>query len=525
MTQGSFGREEIRRVLSLVGWAAAPLVGAGIPSAIDPIVIGGCGSSGTTLLRQMLDRHPQVFCGPESDLFLNRTASTEDLAGRFGFGVEEVRRWREESRTKVEFIERFQAACLARSGKSVWAEKTPENIREFANIARRFPRARLVHVIRDGRDVACSLLDADWMRLEKITGGADRNSPEALESAIRYWAERVAFGRRLAGSPNYHEVRYEDLLADPETSMRNLLAFAGLAWDARVLQADAGAATRDGRPIYHASVGRWRDELSGAEADIVDREAGGLLAQLGYAPDSSWTAAQPRTTLSSRARPQRPAAPGLKGRLKALRRDGVALGLMLKDRAGPAGPRLLAALVALYVLAPIDLIPDRRPFGYLDDATLAMLALPLMIRLAPAAVMRRHRIAAARFLSRRIWQVAPRRPLATGLGLREALARTWTRLLGAVSPAGYVVDAELRFVTVSPGALRTWGKAPADVLGKRMLEVFPGNPGESYRAHLEALRTSRAMRLKTISRVFNRPMEVAIRPISGGLRVQFALAA
>jgi hypothetical protein len=58
-----------------------------------------------------------------------------------------------------------------------------------------------------------------------------------------------------------------------------------------------------------------------------------------------------------------------------------------------------------------------------------------------------------------------------------------------------------------------------------MLEVFPGNPGESYRAHVEALLTSRAMHLRTMSRVFGRPMEVAIRPIGDGLRVQFALAA
>jgi len=161
-------------VLSLTPWKV--LAGARAPSLIAPIVVGGCGSSGTTLLRQMLDRHPAICCGPESTLFLDRTACDAELAARYGFAEAQVRRWRSDSLGKVEFIERFQAACLARSGKMVWAEKTPENVRQFQAIARRFSRARLVHMIRDPRDVVCSLRQADWMKLEKITGGAPRTS-------------------------------------------------------------------------------------------------------------------------------------------------------------------------------------------------------------------------------------------------------------------------------------------------------------------------------------------------------------
>jgi PAS domain S-box-containing protein len=504
-----------------------------MPSLIAPIVIGGCGSSGTTLLRQMLDRHPEIYCGPESTLFLTRTTSDADLAERFGFAEAQVRLWRTESRSKVEFIERFQAACLARSGKSVWAEKTPENIRQFPAIARRFPRARLVHVIRDGRDVACSLRRAEWMKLEKITGGAPRNSPEVLETCIRYWAERVAFGRSLAGSSRYHEIRYEDLVADPERTLRGLLAFAGLAWDPRMLQADEASPTRDGRPIYGGSAGRWRRELSAGEAEIVARHAGLLLADLGYETARDWGQLLPQAPPAPRsaAEPTAPAPAGLRSRLKVLRCDALALGLALQDGRTPLAARLVGAFAVLYGVSPVDIIPDNQPIGYLDDIVVAAIAVPIIAKLLPAALRAHHRRRAAILLSRKVWAVgSPRARLAEALRARagwlgKPLVGAWTRLCAMLAGPSYVVDAELRFVSVNPAALRVWGKGPDEVLGRRMLEVFPGVAAESYRAHLEALRTLRAQRVTTHSRLYGRPLQVAIRPMSEGLRVQFAMAA
>jgi uncharacterized membrane protein YkvA (DUF1232 family) len=504
-----------------------------MPSLIAPIVIGGCGSSGTTLLRQMLDRHPEIYCGPESTLFLNRTTSDADLAERFGFAEAQLRLWRTESRSKIEFIERFQAACLARSGKSVWAEKTPENIRLFPTIARRFPRARLVHIIRDGRDVACSLRRAEWMKLEKITGGAPRNSPEVLETCIRYWAERVAFGRGLAGTSHYHEIRYEDLVADPERTLRGLLTFAGLSWDPRMLRADEASPTRDGRPIYGGSAGRWRRELSADEADIVERHAGPLLAGLGYETARDWGQVLPLAPLAARnaAEPAAPASPDLRSRFKVLRCDALGLGLALQDGRAPLAARLVGAFAVLYGISPVDLIPDNQPIGYLDDVAVAAIAVPVMAWLLPAALRTHHRRRAAILLSRKVWAVGSARArLAESLRARagwlaKPLVGAWTRLCTMLAGPSYVVDTELRFVSVNLAALRAWGKGPDEVLGRRILDVFPGVAAESYSAHLEALRTSRAQHVTTHSRLYGRALQVAIRPLSDGLRVQFAMAA
>lgn len=257
------------------------------------MVIGGCGSSGTTLLRHQLNRHPEIFCGPESTLFLARTTSADELARRFGFEAGVIRDWRAASPSKVAFIEAFQAACLSASGKRVWAEKTPENVRRFDQIARQFPRARFVHVVRDGRDVACSLRRARWMKLEKITRGADRGSPEALEACGCYWAERVRLGRRLAGRPNYHEVRYEDLVANPQAALRPLLAYLGVDWDARVLEGASSAAEQAEGPVFASSIGRWRAELSTEELALLDRHIGPLLDDLGYGSAPAWDESAP----------------------------------------------------------------------------------------------------------------------------------------------------------------------------------------------------------------------------------------
>jgi len=469
---------------SILRWRA-PFVGAGIPSAISPIVIGGCGSSGTTLLRRMLDRHPAIFCGPESRLFTPRTGALADLAHRFGFPAAQVQGWHDESPTREEFIERFQAACLAMSGKTVWAEKTPENIREFPTLVQRFPRARLVHVIRDGRDVACSLRDARWLSLEKMTAGADRGSAEALEACVRYWVERVTFGRQLRGHPSYHELRYEDLVADPETTLRGLLAFAGLDFDPAMLAADQGDDARDGRPIFHASAGRWRSDLTAEEGAIVERIAGPLLADLGYARNWAWI--QDLAPTAARRPAPIQAHPDLKTRLKNLRREALARLLALGD------PQFVAGLITA------------RPVA--------------------AERLRLHRLAAAWRLSRHVWQVSAPRPHERLAHAGEALARIASRLCGAARAPGYVVDGDLRFVTVSPGALATWGKAADEVLGRHLLDVFPAASRISYSAHLEALRTSRGRRLRIVSRTLGAPMKIAIQPVSDGLRVQFQLAA
>ena len=244
-------------------------------SGTAPIVIGGCGSSGTTLLRRMLNRHPAIACGPESTIFLERVTGPTELGSRMGFAPSVIEGWQRASRSQAEFIDRFQAASLARTGKSVWADKTPENIRRVDFVWRHFPRARIVHMIRDGRDVTCSLRRQPWMKQ------SGRGSTNVTADCARYWVERVSARRTLVGDPRYTELRYEDLVRDPVATLQSLLNTFGLDWSEQMLRGETSGDPAGG-PAFTTSIDRWRRELTESDIAIVDGIAGPLLAELGY---------------------------------------------------------------------------------------------------------------------------------------------------------------------------------------------------------------------------------------------------
>jgi hypothetical protein len=246
-------------------------------SKTAPVLIGGCGSSGTTLVRRMLNRHPQVSCGPESTVFLERITRPAELGTRTGFQPGEIEAWQRASRSQAEFIDLFQAACLARTGKRIWADKTPENIRRLDFLWRHFPAARFIHIIRDGRDVACSLRQQSWMKL------GERGSLATLARCGDYWVDRVAIRRSAKSDPRYIELRYEELVREPEKALRPTLEFLGLDWSEQMLSPDAEAGgDPTAGPAFTSSIGRWRKELSAAEIDVLRPVVGDMLRELGY---------------------------------------------------------------------------------------------------------------------------------------------------------------------------------------------------------------------------------------------------
>jgi hypothetical protein len=272
-----------RRRWGLLSLASPPYV-----SETAPIVIGGCPRSGTTLTQALLGCHPQVAAGPESTVFLRRISAAATLDERFGFAPGCVEDLQRRSRSQAEFIDLFQRACLQQSGKPIWSEKTPWNVLRLDFLWRHFPRARFVHVIRDGRDVACSLRRMSWA---KITV-PDRHSEEALRECAVYWGAHVAAGRRHRHNPGYYEIRYEDLVADPEGEARRLLDFLRLDWDDAVLEAEGlhaaltkvghAESNRPNRTIHRDALQRWRVDLSAAQRAVVERSAGAMLARAGY---------------------------------------------------------------------------------------------------------------------------------------------------------------------------------------------------------------------------------------------------
>lgn len=260
------------------------------------IIVGGCIRSGTTLLRTMLDSHPNVAAGPETWLFVGRHADGFPwLADEYGLSREYVREMAASSPSLPEFIERFLGEYAERMGKGRWAEKSPGNVMRLGYIFRHYPRAKFIHVIRDGRDVVCSIV-SQRERLRKQ--GIDTPVDGTTADRIRFWLRAVHAGLAWRGDPRYLEVSYESLVHNPEAEARRVLDFIGEPWCDDVLNANEVQKTRTQRineygtpevhkPIFKGSIGRWQSDLSPADIAVCHRIGGKLLAQLGYSVPSN----------------------------------------------------------------------------------------------------------------------------------------------------------------------------------------------------------------------------------------------
>jgi hypothetical protein len=258
-----------------------------------PIFIGGAGRSGTTLLRVMLDAHPGVYCGPELKVLPQIAQLYQGLTTHYAGVMQSF----DNSPADVqllfrELIEGLLANSLRRAGKPRWAEKTPHNITVMLPLGAIFPDARFLHLIRDGRDVVCSLVTMDWMK-----AGTDKKVDyvQNIGSAARYWRNIVQAARQQAAHPSLAgrvlEVRYEALVADPEGTLRQVLQFVDEPWDAAVLsyhqksrehEPTESSTQQANRPIYDKAVGRWRTDMTYNDKVAFKVEAGDLLKELGY---------------------------------------------------------------------------------------------------------------------------------------------------------------------------------------------------------------------------------------------------
>jgi hypothetical protein len=185
-------------------------------------------------------------------------------------------------------LERVRALGLVRGLRAV--EQNPETAYVLAGALRAYPEATAVHVIRDGRDVVCSLLERGW--LGGRAGADDAN--QAFGSHARFWVEperreefeRVSEARRAAWAWRRYvsaaravpertvDLRYEALVADPFAEAERIAGALGTPAD------PLRAAFAE---VHDASLGRWRRDLSPEQLRDVEAEAGELLAELGYA--------------------------------------------------------------------------------------------------------------------------------------------------------------------------------------------------------------------------------------------------
>ncbi|WP_324827108.1 sulfotransferase family protein [Qipengyuania zhejiangensis] len=270
-------------------------------SGAGQIFIGGCDRSGTTMLASMLGGHSRVLCLPESHFFQQFAAS--GLAGdalvsaiekhpRFElWGVDLSAEDRAELAAQPGFsafadlLARFYARSHGVAGHEVWVDHAPRNCGRFLTLARAFPQARFVHMVRDGRAVANSWMGQDW-------------GPNNITAVADAWALRLAQGLSAEAALGDRIVRisYEEVVADPEVAIRKVAGLAGIAFEAAMLDARGfrlpehskdthSLLTADSsRGVSSGRLESWRRDLHPRQIELFESRAGDLLEALGYDP-------------------------------------------------------------------------------------------------------------------------------------------------------------------------------------------------------------------------------------------------
>lgn len=269
-----------------------------------PFIVG-CPRSGTTLLQRMLDHHPMLAIAndthfipkvvdpdggdvPLSPALVDRVLDYHRF-GRLGLNDAAVRRAASHTRTYAEFVGALYAEFGARHGKPLAGEKTPDYVRYLPLLGRLFPRSSVVHIVRDGRDVALSALE--WARPDKGPGRYALWAEDPVAVCALWWRWQVMSGRtdsRGLGS-GYQEVRYEDLVSRPRETVEILCRFLELPYAPDTLDYHVGRQRNEpGLSAKKAwlpptpGLREWMTQMSERDAAVFEALAGDLLSSLGY---------------------------------------------------------------------------------------------------------------------------------------------------------------------------------------------------------------------------------------------------
>ncbi|MEU4623672.1 sulfotransferase [Actinoplanes sp. NPDC023801] len=275
-------------------------------SSDRPIFVVGCPRSGTTMLQLMLHAHPRIALPPETRFLLaayQKRAEFGDLTdpdrrrelGRF---IVESAQFEDLGLGSEQTVEAVVAGpptigsafgivfrmYSQRFGKPRWGDKRPLYLRHLPTILRLFPDAQIINIMRDGRDCVASLKETPW-------------KPSEFDTLIDYWtksADASLLAARRYPRDVYFQVRYEDLVADPEPGLRRMCEFLEEDYDPAMstpnkLASVAVPEYKTWHTLTHKAptterIQSWRTRLSEEELRRCEETFGDRLALFGYEP-------------------------------------------------------------------------------------------------------------------------------------------------------------------------------------------------------------------------------------------------
>jgi hypothetical protein len=273
---------------------------------IDPVFIGGCDRSGTTLLGSVLGSHHSILCVPEAqfkyELFVlasqnNKNIDIEKITdflvrnwrlGLWGITEEIKNKFQKSGAEDIASILRWLSARYGQKiGKtkfSQWIDHTPSNLRHIFQLLDYFPDARFIHIVRDGRAIAAS---SSFSHLEW--------GPNTPLEAARFWLEKISYGlaaENTIGPERVIRIRYEDLLLQMNKTLERICDFLKIEVCDEMKKA-SGFTPHPYTARQHSLVGSppdpkrafaWKLSLTTREIEIFESVAGDVLRCLSYKP-------------------------------------------------------------------------------------------------------------------------------------------------------------------------------------------------------------------------------------------------
>lgn len=268
----------------------------------SPVFVVGFPRSGTTLMRYLLNDHPQQAIAPETHFLVHfvpkyRNCSlsnpgdlhafwtdftSSEWFPRFGLEARDI--YNCASADDASFRSLFRALLrvyAASTGKPRIGEKTPEHYEHLATLLSWFPNARVVFLLRDPRAVIASYLHIE----QKWAEGAN------AYSLARRWQAHLSHVYRWRNDPRVRVIRYEDLVRNPHAELPEILNFVGLSDETsailtrRPARRHATGSLAENAQLSDANVDLWRTRLSPRQISTVEGVLGTRMTSFGYALD------------------------------------------------------------------------------------------------------------------------------------------------------------------------------------------------------------------------------------------------